>query len=79
VLHHAVLRLGIDVFALSDLGVTTDKNSALYGTFSAATKTVQVSVRSCISNFFSPSEEMTCDALERLTVVLGSRRPYRIL
>jgi hypothetical protein len=49
VLHHVVPRLGIDVFALSALGVTTDKNSALQGTFSAATKTVQVSVRTGIS------------------------------
>ena len=55
-LHHAVPRLGINVFALSVLGVTTDKNSALQGTFSAATKTVQVSVRTCISNFFSMRE-----------------------
>jgi hypothetical protein len=51
------LVLALTSFALSVLAVTTDKNSALQGTFSAATKSVQVSVRTMHIQLFASCEE----------------------
>jgi hypothetical protein len=54
-----VPRLGIDVFALSFLGVTSStKTGALQATFDAATHTVKATVRTCLFISSAPRNNM---------------------
>jgi len=63
-MHRTVPHLGVQLTSLrsngSVLGVTTDKNSALQGTFSAATKTVQVSVHTYIFILIVRGNDLQC-------------------